>query len=340
MGNTDLIRNIISQNKDNIAFLIGNGIHYQFKDCELSWNELLKKLWCEHVDNREALLGDMSLTEIYDIIEISAIERFREDEYKRLIESLKNLSSTKFKDAIGGTQKDLSKIVQNLAQKSPNTPLNIKKIEPEILETFKKTNQELVHICREWCRSNIDGTESLTDAQCVNEMFSLLVNSSKQQIFRNSLKREVADLFLPKSSYKLTDCLSYIKGLNVPILTTNFDTYMSDSVGAKRFINNMEGQLYKFTDFYPWNVYYSTEKINENILDNFGIWHINGMTDYPRSIRLGLSDYMGCVERARVMIQGNNLNEYFTGKQQSYWKGYNTWLLGCSVLCSRINSLC
>ena len=101
---------------------------------------------------------------------------------------------------------------------------------------------------------------------------------------------------------------------------------MSDSVGAKRFINNTEDQLYKFTDFYPWNVYYSNNKLNENILDNFGIWHINGMTDYPRSIRLGLSDYMGCVERARVMIQGNNLNEYFTGKRKSNWKGYNTWL--------------
>lgn len=133
-------------------------------------------------------------------------------------------------------------------------------------------------------------------------------------------------MFPSKKSYKLADCISYIKGLNVPILTTNFDTYMSDSVGAKRFINDLGEHHYKFTDFYPWNVYYSTEKLKENILDNFGIWHINGMTDYPRSIRLGLSDYMGCVERSRGMIQGNNLNEYFAGKQQYSWKGYNTWL--------------
>ena len=35
---------------------------------------------------------------------------------------------------------------------------------------------------------------------------------------------------------------------------------------------------------------------------------------------------MGCVERARKMIQGNSLEEYFTGKNQSYWVGYNTWL--------------
>ena len=326
MDNTNLIRNIISNNNDNIAFLIGNGIHYQFKDCELPWDELLKKLWREYVDDRDALLGDMSLTEIYDIVEMSAIERHCEEEYKRLIEALKNPSSTEFKDTLGDPRKDLSRIVQNLAQKSSNTPFDNKKIDREILEKFQKTNQEWVHFCREWCRSNIDGYESLTDEQCVNELFSLLENSSKQQIFRNSLKREVAEMFPSKKIYKLAECISYIKGLNVPILTTNFDTYMSDSVGAKRFINNTEDQLYKFTDFYPWNVYYSNNKLNENILDNFGIWHINGMTDYPRSIRLGLSDYMGCVERARVMIQGNNLNEYFTGKRKSNWKGYNTWL--------------
>lgn len=157
-------------------------------------------------------------------------------------------------------------------------------------------------------------------------MLEVISNPSKVQIFRNLLKREVGSMFPLKESYKLADCISYIKRLNVPVLTTNFDTYISDSVGAKRFINDMGGHNYRFTDFYPWNAYYSTDKLNGNILDNFGIWHINGMTDYPRSIRLGLSDYMGCVERARGMIQGNNLNEYFTGKQQSYWKGYNTWL--------------
>ena len=223
MNTTDEIRKIILGNKRNIAFLIGNGIHYQFKDCDLSWTELLTKLWREHIDDRAELLKDVSLTEIYDVIEINATG-----------------------------------------------------------------------------------------------------DSRKDDLFRNSLKREVAEMFPLKKSYRLADCISYIRGLNVPILTTNFDTYMSKSVNAKRFINDL-GE-YKFTDFYPWNVYYSTGKLKEDILDHFGIWHINGTIDYPRSIRLGLSDYMGCVERARGMIQGNNLNEYFTGKNQSYWKGYNTWL--------------
>lgn len=324
MSNTDEIRKIISDNRDNLAFLIGNGIHYQFKDCELSWDNLIKQLWRKYVDDRDCLIGDMSLTEIYDIIEINAIEIFQKEEFQRQKVSLSNiLKEGKFKDLF---DRDAHDIFQKVSQLSQNSHFQLHSVNTEAYGAFQKGFQRLTKGCRNWCNSNIEGSESLSDEQCISEMLEVICNPSKIQIFRNLLKREVGSLFPSKESYKLADCISYIKRLNVPILTTNFDTYISDSVGAKRFINDLGGHNYKFTDFYPWNVYYSTDKLNGNILDNFGIWHINGMTDYPRSIRLGLSDYMGCVERARGMIQGNNLNEYFTGKQQSYWKGYNTWL--------------
>ena len=71
-------------------------------------------------------------------------------------------------------------------------------------------------------------------------------------------------------------------------------------------------------------MYYSDREI-DNPLNGFAVWHINGTCKYPRSIRLGLSDYMGSVERARKMIQGNSLEECFAGKNKSYWNGYNTW---------------
>ena len=35
---------------------------------------------------------------------------------------------------------------------------------------------------------------------------------------------------------------------------------------------------------------------------------------------------MGCVERARKMIQSNGFNELFDGKNQYNWIGGNTWL--------------
>lgn len=324
MSNTDEIRKIISDNKNNIAFLIGNGIHYQFKDCELSWNDLIKQLWRKYVDDRDRLIGDMSLTEIYDVIEINAIEIFQKEEFQRQKASLSYiLKEGKFQDLFDSNTHD---IFQKISQLSQHTHFEPQRRNIEALKAFQEEHEVFIKSCRNWCNSNIEGAERLSDEQCISEMLNVVCNPSKVQIFRNSLKREVGSIFPSKKSYKLSDCISFIKELNVPILTTNFDTYMSDSVGAKRYIYNLGEHNYKFTDFYPWNAYYSTDKLNGNILDNFGIWHINGMTDYPRSIRLGLSDYMGCVERARGMIQGNNLNEYFTGKQQSYWKGYNTWL--------------
>lgn len=324
MNNTDEIREIISDNRENIAFLIGNGIHYQFKDCELSWEDLIKQLWRKYVDDRDHLFGEMSLTEIYDVIEINAIEIFQKEEFQRQKVSLSNiLKEGKLKDLFDRETQDR---FQKLTQLTQSTHFQSQNINTEAYRAFQEGLQRLTKSCRTWCNSNIEGSESLSDDQCISEMLEVICNPSKVQIFRNLLKREVGSMFPSKDSYKLADVISYIKGLNVPILTTNFDTYISDSVGAKRFIYDLGGHNYKFTDFYPWNVYYSIDKLNGNILDNFGIWHINGMNDYPRSIRLGLSDYMGCVERARGMIQGNNLNEYFTGKQQSYWKGYNTWL--------------
>ena len=99
---------------------------------------------------------------------------------------------------------------------------------------------------------------------------------------------------------------------------------MSDSVNATKHILQKEGKS-NFTDFYPWNVYYSCKDL-ENPLKGFSIWHINGMVEYSRSIKLGLSDYMGCVERARKMIQGKSAIELYDGKNKKYWAGYNTWL--------------
>lgn len=50
------------------------------------------------------------------------------------------------------------------------------------------------------------------------------------------------------------------------------------------------------------------------------------MVRYPRSIRLGLTHYMGSVERARRLIYGTNglrSNEVATPED---WKGAGTWL--------------
>jgi hypothetical protein len=83
----------------------------------------------------------------------------------------------------------------------------------------------------------------------------------------------------------------------------------------------------KFSDFYPWNCYYSNKE-QKSPTSGFGIWHINGMIKYHRSIALGLADYMGCVSKARKMLQGRSIFDCdkIDKKNQDYWNGENTWL--------------
>ena len=78
-----------------------------------------------------------------------------------------------------------------------------------------------------------------------------------------------------------------------------------------------------FTDHYPWASYYAESEL-KNPLDGFGVWYMNGMIKYHRSIKLGLSEYMGNVQRARKMI--NNNYGKTTTKGENPWNINNTWI--------------
>ncbi|WP_417428654.1 hypothetical protein [Kiloniella sp.] len=112
-----------------------------------------------------------------------------------------------------------------------------------------------------------------------------------------------------------------------PILTTNFENTLGKSTACKLSkIDSIPGIARKnFTDYYPWSSYYGTGKLS-NPIDGFGIWHMNGMEYYPRSIRLGLTHYMGSVERARAWFHKGKNSRLFSGKSMSTWKGSQTWL--------------
>lgn len=105
-----------------------------------------------------------------------------------------------------------------------------------------------------------------------------------------------------------------------PILTTNFENTLSDSLGLE--LHRLTAL--KFTDFYPWSNYYADKPISDTSND-FAIWHINGMQHYKRSIRLGLSHYMGSVERVRSMLHKSG-NRLFYRAEFSKWPGRHTWL--------------
>ena len=115
--------------------------------------------------------------------------------------------------------------------------------------------------------------------------------------------------------------LNKIKTFNSPILTTNFDDLIPKSLS----LNFHKMETKGFTDFYPWSCYYSDRELVDP-LNGFGVWYLNGMVKYHRSIKLGLSQYMGNVERVRKMLHNNRENIRFDGKNRNNWEGYLTWL--------------
>ena len=94
--------------------------------------------------------------------------------------------------------------------------------------------------------------------------------------------------------------------IDCPVLTTNFDSNIEK--GLTRY--TMEVQK-GFSDYYPWNTYYSNRQLSDP-LDGFGVWHINGMIEYPRSLRLSLSEYINLTTRARRYIHTGDTIDNFS----------------------------
>jgi len=106
----------------------------------------------------------------------------------------------------------------------------------------------------------------------------------------------------------------------IPILTTNFDNTLSKAGNCSMFRFNKD----RFTDYYPWESYFSVNELLDP-LSGFGIWHINGMQQYYRSLRLGLTHYMGSVERVRNWLHKGNESSLFFGKDNINWRGAFSW---------------
>jgi hypothetical protein len=106
-----------------------------------------------------------------------------------------------------------------------------------------------------------------------------------------------------------------------PILTTNFEKTLSAAGACRKFTTTTE----HFTSYYPWEVYFAQKSVAFPET-GFGVWHINGLNDYTRSIRLGLSHYMGSVHRARAWLHGARERRLFDGKNEPIWRGRQTWL--------------
>ena len=154
------------------------------------------------------------------------------------------------------------------------------------------------------------------------DILELKDTKDTKNIKDSKFQKEVAKLmkdWVPRDHHK--NIINRIKELNAPVLTTNFENTLAKTSKYRLFKIEQKG----FGYVYPWTTFYGENKL-ESPTDGFGIWHINGMIKYHRSIRLGLSHYMGSVEKARRLLHKGEEKALFSGKNTHNWNGCKTWL--------------
>lgn len=164
----------------------------------------------------------------------------------------------------------------------------------------------------------------LTDeeaAEMSNTEFFDILDLAKPKEDRRSLQREFCDLMMSwEPAAHHSTIVSWAQRHSAPIITVNFDENLSKSIDAGFF------RLGKgFTDYYPWSSYFSDREILDP-RSEFAIWHAHGMMRYSRSIRLGLTHYMGSVQRARPWVYGRKSLRANARNSGDSWRGANTWL--------------
>lgn len=129
--------------------------------------------------------------------------------------------------------------------------------------------------------------------------------------------------WVPNNNHKMI--VDWAQEFDRPLLTTNFDHCFSEVANLELFRKSKSPK--GFTDFYPWDSFFANKHPSKESEphQHFGVWHINGLKYYKRSIRLGLSHYMGSVERARQWLHKGD-QSLFKKDNQSSWIGANSWL--------------
>lgn len=174
-----------------------------------------------------------------------------------------------------------------------------------------------------WERVSTKTISTISEGISYTEFYNII---GMEGIDADTLRKLVVEY--TEENYQPTDYHKWLctklQEWDVPVLTTNFDRNLEYDLKMYKLIKS-EGKFRGFTDFYPWNAYFSEERLH-NPLDAFAIWHINGMTRYRRSLKLGLTEYINQTTRARDYIHSDEKVMDFDKKNHSYWNGSNTWL--------------
>lgn len=163
---------------------------------------------------------------------------------------------------------------------------------------------------------------SLTEFYDVMEIEAKSIDKTRLSIENSDIIRskiaDYIDKFKPIEYHRLLQ--KKFSNWNIPLLTTNFDRNLDDGLKL-HILHKQKG----FTDYYPWNVYFGNNELFSPI-EGFGVWHINGMVGYRRSIQLSLSGYTRLSSRVRKFIHSDDDTDNFVNKNIDKWNVYYTWL--------------
>jgi len=211
------------------------------------------------------------------------------------------------KTIITKNQSDIAFIVGNGINRYPNNPKAI------------SWDDLLIKL---WDKYSFTTISSVPKGISITEFYDLLdIESCIGKSTNQDIQKEACNLlknWTGNPHHK--KFLEKVKSLHAPVLTTNFDLILPDSLELKQQYYDPKN----FSDYYPWTTYFSKQPLNSPI-DDFGIWFINGFVKYSRSIRLGLSHFMGSVGKARDYLHKGK-NSLFSVSDINSWKGNNTWL--------------
>lgn len=329
----DYIRNIIIENKDNMAFIIGNGIHRYIETKEdikrYSWETLLLELWNRNSNVKlESIDKGISYTEFYDLLELNNWNYRKIKRQEELKESLDKISKVVSLRSIDTLHLNLNRISSRPLTKQQSLTELLSFSREFSTSSISDSEERLAKSSRKYLtKIGVDNVSELSDTQAISNMVNLLSDDYTKESLFGRTKNSIANLMKTWEGNNVTSTLvEAIRNLNVPLLTTNFDDVLSKSINVDFNVMQDSNGNTKRTDWYPWNCYYGDKQTTPE--SGFGIWHINGMIKYHRSIMLGLCDYTRSLARARGIIQGKSIFECenFNGKNQNYWAGYNTWL--------------
>lgn len=313
------LSNLIIQNRDSIAFLVGNGIHnYETYNKgikgKVCWNELIdiiRKQLAPHNTHGFIKKGD-KLPKKFDAI----VQENLRSKHTSTISDIKTKLSAPI-DYIDNLQTlRISNLDTYLQPKSHADNFNISSIshliDNENLQRAEKIVNHQIEIIQK--SIGIQGSSMSLDMLEFAKHIALggrLIDFAAKQIIKSLFENYTLQKWI-------MPFLRVAEDFRIPILTTNYDVSLSKlaslspriTIGAN--VNVQKG--------FPFETYFAPFPINHP-WDSFAIWHIHGLYNYVNSIRIGQIDYENLLREIQ-----QRLNKTKNPSIDNCWDSNNSWL--------------